>query len=68
LDTARSLGLTLFEVSLGDDVQFDRRRLRRHAELLGVELTVGPGNLWPMNCDISDDDAGHRHLGMAWHR
>jgi D-psicose/D-tagatose/L-ribulose 3-epimerase len=68
LDTVRSLGLTLFEVSLGDDVQFDRRRLRRHAESLGVELTVGPGNLWPMNCDISDDDAGHRRLGMAWHR
>ena len=64
----RSLGLPQFEVSLGDDVQFDRRRLRRNAESLGVELTVGPGNLWPMNCDISDDDAGHRRLGMAWHR
>ena len=68
LDTVRSLGLGQFEVSLGDDVQFDRRRLREKAEMLGVELTVGPGNLWPMNCDISDDDAGHRELAMAWHR
>jgi hypothetical protein len=66
LDTVRWLGLGQFEVSLGDDVQFDRRRLRKKAEMLGVELTVGPGNLWPMNCDISDDDAGHRELGMAW--
>jgi D-psicose/D-tagatose/L-ribulose 3-epimerase len=68
LDTVRSLGLGQFEVSLGDDVQFDRRRLRNKAEMLGVELTVGPGNLWPMNCAFSDDDADDRELGMAWQR
>ena len=49
LDTARGLGCTLFEVSVGDDVRFDRARLRRHAEALGVELTVGPGNVWPVS-------------------
>ena len=42
LDTVRGLGCTLFEVSLGDDVQFDHQRLRRHAERLGIEFTVGP--------------------------
>jgi D-psicose/D-tagatose/L-ribulose 3-epimerase len=68
LDTVRRLGLTLFEVSIGDDVQFDRRRLGKYAASLGVELTVGPGNLWPMDCDISDEDAGHRRLGMDWHK
>jgi D-psicose/D-tagatose/L-ribulose 3-epimerase len=68
LDQARSLGLTLFEISLGDDVGFDRARLRRHAESLGIELTVGPGNLWPEDCNLSADDARHRRLGLAWHK
>lgn len=68
LDQARSLGLTLFEISLGDDVGFDRARLRRHAESLGIELTVGPGNLWPEDCNLSADDARHRWLGLAWHK
>lgn len=56
LDTARRLGCELFEVSLGDDVRFDRRRLRRHAGSLGMELTIGPGNEWPMECNLSADD------------
>ena len=68
LDTARSLGCALFEVSLGDDVQFDRVRLHHHAAALGIELTVGPGNTWPKNCNISDDDPFHRKLGLAWHK
>jgi D-psicose/D-tagatose/L-ribulose 3-epimerase len=68
LDTVRGLGCTLFEVSFGDDVQFDRPRLRRHAEALGVELTVGPGNVWPMECNISADDPRQRDLGLAWHK
>jgi D-psicose/D-tagatose/L-ribulose 3-epimerase len=68
LDRARALGLTVFEVSLGDDVRFDCRRLRRHAEALGIELTIGPGNAWPMECDISHDDAGLRAKGLAWHK
>jgi len=68
LDQARSLGLTQFEISLGDDVQFDRALVRRHAESLGIELTVGPGNLWPDDCNISADDLHHRQLGLAWHK
>ena len=68
LDRAQTLGLTLFEISLGDDVRFDRGRLRRHAESLGIELTVGPGNLWPQDCNISADEAHHRQLGLAWHK
>jgi D-psicose/D-tagatose/L-ribulose 3-epimerase len=60
--------LTVFEVSLGDDVRIDCRRLRRHAEALGIELSIGPGNAWPMECDISHDDAGLRAKGLAWHK
>ncbi len=68
LDTVRGLGCTVFEISLGDDVQFDRGRLRRQAESLGIELTVGPGNHWPMDCNLSSDDPRHRQLGLAWHK
>ena len=68
LDRARVLGLTLFEISLGNDVSFEYRRLRRHAEELGLELSIGPGNDWPMECDISHDNAGHRASGLAWHK
>jgi len=68
LDIVRRLGCTLFEVSLGDDVQFDRQRVRRQAEGLGIELTVGPGNIWPEECDISADEPHRRTLGLAWHR
>lgn len=64
----RELGCTLFEVSLGDDVLFDRKRLRLHAEELGMELTVGPGNAWPMECNTSSDDPEERQLGLDWHR
>jgi D-psicose/D-tagatose/L-ribulose 3-epimerase len=68
LDRVRELGITLFEVSIGDDVVFDGAKLRQHAESLGVELTIGPGNVWPMECDISHDDADYRKQGMAWHK
>ena len=68
LDAARSFGLTLLEISLGDDVQFDRARVRRHAQALGLELSVGPGNVWPDQCNISADDPRHRQLGLAWHK
>jgi D-psicose/D-tagatose/L-ribulose 3-epimerase len=68
LDAARELGLDLFEISLGDDVEFDPVPLRRRAEALGIELTVGPGNEWPAACNIASDDPEERKLGLAWHR
>jgi D-psicose/D-tagatose/L-ribulose 3-epimerase len=68
LETVRQLGCTLFEVSLGDDVDFDRRLLKRQAEALGIELTVGPGNVWPEECNISADDPARKKLGLAWHK
>ncbi|MCX6922494.1 MAG: sugar phosphate isomerase/epimerase [Verrucomicrobia bacterium] len=68
LDAARALGVTLLEISLGDDVQFDRARVCRHAQTLGLELSVGPGNVWPDQCNISADDLRQRQLGLAWHK
>jgi D-psicose/D-tagatose/L-ribulose 3-epimerase len=68
LDAAHGLGCMLFEVSLGDDVIFNPERLRHHAEGLGIELTVGPGNVWPDNCNISDDELSRRQQGVAWHK
>ncbi|MEK6795772.1 MAG: sugar phosphate isomerase/epimerase family protein [Spirochaetota bacterium] len=68
LDAVASLDLSLFEISIGDDISFDRTRVRRHAERNGIELTVGPGNSWPAECDISDDDTENRRRGLAWHK
>lgn len=68
LESARELGLDGMEVSLGDDVLFDAAALKKGAEDLRMELTVGPGNVWPMECDVSSDDAEQRRLGIAWHR
>lgn len=68
LDQARELGLEGLEISLGDDVAFDPRPPRRRASELGLELTVGPGNEWPMECDLSSEDPAGRERGLAWHR
>lgn len=68
LETVRELGCSLFEVSLGDDVVFDPACLRRRADAIGLELTVGPGNLWPAHCNISSDDPAQREAGLTWHR
>jgi len=68
LDTAKDLGLNMFELSVGDDVAFDARRTGAHAAALGLDLLVGPGGLWPCECDLSADEAPHRALGLAWHK
>jgi D-psicose/D-tagatose/L-ribulose 3-epimerase len=68
LDQAHALGLKTFEVSLGDDVKFDYSRLCGHASDLDIRLSIGPGNLWPMDCDISHDYRRIRERGIAWHK
>ena len=68
LDLARELGLDMFELSVGDDVVFDPRLTGRRAASLGLDLIVGPGGLWPLDADLSSDDAGDRARGLAWHK
>ena len=67
LDTARDLGAECFEVVVGDDIDFTPRLTRQRAEALGLTLTVGPGGLWPTECDISADEPADRAKGLAWH-
>ena len=67
LDTARDLGAECFEVVVGDDIDFTPRLTRQRAEALGLTLTVGPGGLWPTECDISADEPADRARGLAWH-
>lgn len=68
LDRAKNLGCDILEVALGDDIQFTPRLLRQRAIQLDLELTIGPGGAWPMDCDISADDPAHRVRGLAWHQ
>ena len=67
LDMARDLGAECFEVVVGDDIEFTPQRTRRRAEMLGLTLTVGPGGLWPVECDLSADEPADRAKGLAWH-
>lgn len=67
LDTARALGLDLWEIAVGDDVPFNPQATRARAETLGLELTISPGGLWPPACDLSSDDADERALSLQWH-
>jgi D-psicose/D-tagatose/L-ribulose 3-epimerase len=68
LDLARELGLDMFELSVGDDVVFDPRLTGRRAAALGLDLVIGPGGLWPLDCDLAADDAAGRVLGLVWHK
>jgi len=68
LDHIRELGLEVFEVSLGDDSDFTPALLRKAVERSGLELSIGPGGVWPMERDISLNDPASRALGIAWHK
>jgi len=68
LDVAAELGLGMFELSVGDDVVFDPRLTRRRAREAGLDLLIGPGGLWPPECDLSSDDPAERAKGLAWHK
>ncbi len=68
LDVAKELGLDMFELSVGDDVIFDPVRTGERAASLGLDLLIGPGGAWPLECDLSADDKGDRAKGLAWHK
>ena len=68
LDVVKDLGLDCFEIAVGDDVTFSATLTRRRAEALGLDLTVGPGGLWPLECDLSSEHASERQAGLAWHK
>jgi len=68
LNTAWTLGLDLFEISVGDDVVFTPSLTRARAESLGLTLSISPGGAWPMDCDLSADDPASRERGLAWHK
>ncbi|MEZ4719665.1 MAG: TIM barrel protein [Caldilineaceae bacterium] len=66
MDLEAELGLQIWGVRGG------RRPLhaadRDRAEALGLELAIGPGGEWPVECDLSADEPSHRELGLAWHK
>jgi D-psicose/D-tagatose/L-ribulose 3-epimerase len=68
LDAARGLGAEFMEIGVGDDVQFTPRLTRQRAEVLELALCLGPGNAWPLVCDLSSELAEERALGLAWHQ
>ena len=68
LETVKGLGLDCFELAVGDDVFFTIELARRRAEEVRLELTIGPGGLWPLECDVSSDSDAERKHGLGWHK
>ena len=68
LDTIKELGLDCLEIAVGDDVSFTSRLTQRRAEALGLEIFIGPGGAWPIECDVSSDTPADRKRGLAWHK
>ncbi len=64
----RDLGGEILEIAIGDDVHFSPAATRREAEKLDMQLIASPGGEWPLECDISSDDAEDRQRGLAWHQ
>jgi D-psicose/D-tagatose/L-ribulose 3-epimerase len=68
LEVAKSLGLDLFELAVGDDVIFTPAKARFEAEILDLSLSTSPGGIWPFNCDLSADDPEDRKSALNWHK
>lgn len=68
LDQCKELGLDSVELAVGDDVHFTPALTRRHAEALDLDLTISPGGVWPLACDLSSPDAADRAAGLTWHK
>jgi len=68
LDRAKAFGMDLFDIAVGDDIEVNPRLVKQRAESLGIKVAFSPGGVWPMECDISDDDPANRKRGVEWHR
>jgi D-psicose/D-tagatose/L-ribulose 3-epimerase len=68
LELAVGLGAGAVEIPVGDDVSFTASLTRRRAEALGLRIYLGPGGLWPLECDLSSDEPEERAAGLAWHK
>jgi len=67
LPRVAELGLDYLESPIGDDWRVDGRVVGRQARALGLELVIGPGGNWPMDCDLSLPGAADRARAWAWH-
>jgi D-psicose/D-tagatose/L-ribulose 3-epimerase len=65
---AKSLGIDLLEISIGDDVKFDAAITKQAAEDAGMGIVIGPGGQWPDNADLSGDEPEHRQRAYDWHK
>jgi len=67
-DRVKELGLDCLEISIGDDIRFDAAAVRDRAAQLEMDVVLSPGAVWPMDMDISHDDASCRRAAVTWHR
>jgi D-psicose/D-tagatose/L-ribulose 3-epimerase len=67
MERAKDLGLHGLDISIGDDVEFDEKLIRKESESLDLEIFISPGNLWPMEADISLPGKEAGETALAWH-
>ncbi|OGV55284.1 MAG: hypothetical protein A2X45_15430 [Lentisphaerae bacterium GWF2_50_93] len=65
---AKSLGLDMLEIAVGDDVEYDPAEIRRCAAENDIEIVISPGGVWPMEADLSSSDPRNRRFGLDWHK
>ena len=68
IDQARALGAEVFEIAVGDEVEFTSEQTRQRCDELGLDLVISPGGIWPLQCDISSEDPADCQRGVDWHR
>jgi D-psicose/D-tagatose/L-ribulose 3-epimerase len=68
LNNSRQLGLDVFEIAIGDDVDFRPADIKNAAGDAEVEIVISPGGDWPMEADISPEDVKKQQTGLNWHK
>ena len=67
-ERAKALGLDCMDISIGDDIEFDEALVRKEAERMNMELFISPGNLWPMEADLSLPGNETGKAALDWHK
>ncbi len=68
IEKARTLGLDLLEIAVGDDVEFNPSEIWKCASDNRIEIVISPGGVWPMEADLSLPSSRKSQFALDWHR
>ncbi len=64
----KSLGLDCLEIAVGDDVEYNPKKILAESEKSGTKIVISPGGVWPSEADIAHPDKECRSFGLQWHK